>query len=209
VHEDVKFQGIGGHFRHPRGYVGRLCGHLMAIFNADMERAAIEQLQLCGQEHVLEIGFGPGVGVRLLTQRLPAGFVAGVDPSEVMVDQAKRRCADARMLARVDLRVGTASALPWDDGRFDAVCSVNNIPFWDQLERDLIEVRRVMRHGGRLAIAMHEWIAREAIRDGVAAGCSLGAGLPSILESVGFSDVMAWKRRAYSGSALYYAARRS
>ena len=208
MNNGARFHGIAEQFRHPRGYVGRLCGWLMAALNADMERAAIEQLRLSGCEHVLEIGFGPGVGVKVLTQRLPAGFVAGVDPSEVMVHQARRRCREALAQGRVDLRIGTASALPWDNGRFDAVCSVNNVQFWEELDSDLREVHRVTRSGGRLAISVHEWAAREKIPDGTAAGCALGDGLASVLETVGFSDVKAWKRRACSGSALYYAARR-
>jgi hypothetical protein len=71
-------------FALPHGFGGRAVGLVMAVGNADMERKAIGALGLSGDESVLEIGFGPGVGVRMLTKRLLRGFVAGVDPSEVM-----------------------------------------------------------------------------------------------------------------------------
>src|SRR5947209_6334826 len=78
-------------FALPHGFAGRVVGLVMAVGNADMERKAIDALGLSGGESVLEIGFGPGIGVRMLTKRVPCGSVAGADPSEVMIGQATRR----------------------------------------------------------------------------------------------------------------------
>ena len=103
---------IGRQFGLPRGLLGRMAGWLMAVGNADMEREAIEQLALAGHERALEIGCGPGVGLQLLSGRLPTGWAAGIDPSLVMVEQARRRCRRAIAAGRVDVRVGTVSALP-------------------------------------------------------------------------------------------------
>ena len=199
---------VGNQFALPRGAVGRLFGHVMAFFNADMERAVVDQLRLTGDEHVLEIGFGPGVGIACLAELLPAGFVAGVDPSEVMVEQARRRCRSAVAEGRVELRVGCAASLPWPDNRFDKVCAVNNVQLWDAVEPDLGEVRRVLKDGGDIVIAVHAWAAKEAVLAGAAPGRPLGEALPSILAGVGFHGVRAWRARARSGDALYFAARR-
>jgi ubiquinone/menaquinone biosynthesis C-methylase UbiE len=134
----------------------------MAAGNADMEHHAVAALDLRGDEAVLEIGFGPGVGVRRLERRLPGGYVAGVDPSEVMLAQARRRNRRAIAAGRVDLRLGTASALPWPTDRFDGVVSVNNIQEWPSVKDDLGEIRRILKRHGRLSIAVHAWVDKRA-----------------------------------------------
>ena len=136
-------------FALPHGLTGRLAGRLMAVVNADMERAAVSALDLEGDERVLEVGFGPGVGIRLLSGRLPRGAVEGIDPSGVMLTQAVRRNRKAVAQGRVELRLGTSAHLPWPDGRFDAVVSVNNVQEWPSLGSDLAEVRRVLEEHGQ------------------------------------------------------------
>jgi SAM-dependent methyltransferase len=173
----------------------------MALFNVQIERKTIDRLNLAGDEHALEIGFGPGVGLRLLSQRLPRGWVAGIDPSEVMHQQAHRRTRSAIESGRMDLRVGTASSLPWAESSFDAVTSVNNVQLWE-FERDLREVHRVLKEQGRLAVSLYWWIAPRPIH-------RFPMYLAGLLERVGFLDVDAWKSWAGAGPAFFFTARKS
>jgi ubiquinone/menaquinone biosynthesis C-methylase UbiE len=145
-------------FVRPRGMLGRVAGEAMAIFNARLESRAIGLLELTGAERALEIGFGPGVGIGMLVERLPLGSVAGIDPSQTMLDMASGRNRRALDDGKLDLRLGTVSELPWPDQSFDAACTVNNINLWRSLRPDLAEVQRVLAPGGRLAIALHAMI---------------------------------------------------
>jgi len=139
---------------HPRGLVGRILGQIMASLNADMELEAIARLDLRADAHVLEIGFGPGVGIAALAQRLTDGQVAGVDVSAVMVEQARRRAARAARPCPVDLRQASVEHLPWPGASFDAAFSVNCAQFWPDAHAGLQEVMRVVRPGGRIVIAL-------------------------------------------------------
>ena len=194
-------------FALPHGLTGRLAGRLMAVVNADMERAAVSALDLEGDERVLEVGFGPGVGIRLLSGRLPRGAVEGIDPSGVMLTQAVRRNRKAVAQGRVELRLGTSAHLPWPDGRFDAVVSVNNVQEWPSLGSDLAEVRRVLEEHGQLSLAVHEWVAKHA-RDRGDEDRPYAEHLVTALERAGFRGVEGTRRRARSGRALYFTARR-
>lgn len=144
--------GVRRQFGHPSGALGWLVGHVMAIKNRGRGEWAVSLLELQPADRVLEIGFGPGVDVRRVQRLVPDGLVAGVDPSQEMLRQARRRNADGR--ARVDLRMGTAAALPFVDGNFDKVFSGNSVQFWPELEAGLVEVRRVLRPGGRVVISI-------------------------------------------------------
>lgn len=200
-------RGKTNQFALPHGFSGRVVGIIMAFGNADMERKAVKSLGLSGNESVLEIGFGPGVGIRQLTRRLTQGSVAGIEPSDVMIEQATRRNSRTIRDGSVDLRRGTASSLPWEAGRFDAVVSVNNVQEWPSIQGDLQEVRRVLKPGGRLVIAVHAWVDKYAKDRGVPEQ-PWESHIAYALDAAGFSDVHFTKSRAISGRALYFTARK-
>lgn len=127
----------------PQGLLGRLFGRLMGWLNADMQRTAIDQLDLSGSEKVLEVGFGSGIGIQYLVHKLPAKNVAGVEPSNAILSQAVGRLSKMEQRS-VCLRTGTPAQIPWPDQTFDAIVSVNNIQFWN-LPSDLAEIRRVLK----------------------------------------------------------------
>lgn len=141
-------------FARPHGPLGRLAGLLMARMNVAMAEAVAELLDVQPTDHVLEIGFGPGVLIERLARRAGQGLVAGVDPSPVMLDQARRRNRRAIRQGRVELQLGEVSNLPYPDGFFTAAGAVNSVQFWPRPEDDLREVRRVLRHGGRLVLGL-------------------------------------------------------
>ena len=72
-------------FGRPEGVLGRLGGLIMARTNRECAIWVIELLDVGPDENVLEVGFGPGVGIQLLAKRAAAGYVAGIDPSVEMV----------------------------------------------------------------------------------------------------------------------------
>jgi ubiquinone/menaquinone biosynthesis C-methylase UbiE len=84
----------------------------MARTNAACGAWVSELLEIGPDESVLEVGFGPGIVIHLLSKL--AGHVAGIDPSQEMVEQARSRNAKAIVSGRVDLRHGTVEKLPFD-----------------------------------------------------------------------------------------------
>jgi SAM-dependent methyltransferase len=179
----------------PRGMLGRVTGHNMARINAEMNRAMIALLALRGDELALEVGFGPGVGVRLLLDALPRGLVCGVDPSAVMRRQAARRNRAGIRAGRADLRAGTVIGLPWPDAYFDVVCSANTVQVWESLDGGGRELRRVLRRGGRLVLSVHAY-----------AGEDLAGTVPPALRAAGFADVTVRHADDRSGATLHFLA---
>jgi ubiquinone/menaquinone biosynthesis C-methylase UbiE len=141
-------------FGFPTGLLGMVAGWIMGQTGQEHNEWAVSKLDVAPGDTVLEIGSGPGVGVRLLTERATSGFVAGIDPSHVMLRQARRRNAALIQAGRVELLEGNVSVLPFGDHRFDKVVSVNNIMMWPDLHSDLREVSRVLRPGGLLVISL-------------------------------------------------------
>jgi ubiquinone/menaquinone biosynthesis C-methylase UbiE len=139
-------------FARPTGLLGLLGGIIMARLNRAAAVQVIELLDVQSADCVLEIGFGPGVGIEILTQRASAGSVAGIDPSREMVTQAKDRNAQAIAAGRVELRQGSVDHLPFADGAFDKVLSINSMQVWPDAVAGMREVWRVLKAGGRVAL---------------------------------------------------------
>jgi ubiquinone/menaquinone biosynthesis C-methylase UbiE len=139
-------------FGQPRGLLGNLGGRLMARLNRPMNRWVIQLLDVQPHEKVLEIGFGPGVGIELLAAIVTTGVVAGVDASETMVKQARRRNAAAIEAGLVDLQQGSVEQLPYADDTFDKALTVNSLHIWPDVIGGLREIRRVLKRGGKLAV---------------------------------------------------------
>jgi ubiquinone/menaquinone biosynthesis C-methylase UbiE len=145
---------VMGQFGRPRGLAGRLAGWEMTVRPSNRKRNlwAVDLLEVRPADRVLEIGFGPGVAIRALARRASAGFVYGIDHSEVMVRQATARNRAAVERNRVILRLGSAADLPTFGVVFDKVLVVNNFGMWPDPQQGLGELRSVMRPGGRVAI---------------------------------------------------------
>ena len=178
---------VRGQFGRPTGLPGRMAGWVMAHRSSNRRRNAwaVSLLEVERDDRVLEIGFGPGVAIRELSRIAVGGYVCGIDHSEVMVRQAAKRNADDIRLGRVDLRHGRAERLPAFEAPFDKVLAVNAMPFWDRPVARLAELRRVLRTGGRIAIAFQP--RGPGATDEAAA--TTGQTIATALRDAGFCEV--------------------
>jgi ubiquinone/menaquinone biosynthesis C-methylase UbiE len=173
-------------FAHPRGSLGFLVGHLMAVKNGARSRWALGILEPREGERILEIGFGPGVDVARLARAVGTnGFVGGVDVSREMVRQATARNRDAVAARRVELRLGSCERLPFDDASFDAAYATNSAQFWPDVGGCLAEVRRVLRASGRAVVVVQPMARGATDRDALDWREKLRAGM----NEAGFGSV--------------------
>ncbi|MDH3910670.1 MAG: methyltransferase domain-containing protein [Rhodospirillales bacterium] len=205
-------QGSAGlhQFGRPRGRVGWLVGHLMALKNDAMNRAALDHLDLQAGDRVLEIGYGPGRTLKQAARRLERGLAAGLDHSEVMARQAARRCRRLIRQGRVEVKCGGVSEIPYADGSFDKAYAVNCFQFWPSPVNDLREVRRVLRPGGRLVLTIRA--AERPLRFDLArasGGLSRVERARQAMAAAGFEDIAVHRRKAGRLLAVSVVGRRS
>ncbi|MDS4060241.1 MAG: arsenite methyltransferase [Candidatus Contendobacter sp.] len=139
-------------------------------------------------ETVIDLGSGAGFDVFLAARQVgESGRVIGVDMTPEMIAKARAHAQDGGF-HNVEFRLGEIENLPVADGIADVVisnCVVNLSP---DKPRVFTEVFRVLKPGGRLAIA--DVVARttlpEQIRQNLAmyAGCMAGALLVSEMEAI-------------------------
>lgn len=104
-------------------------------------------------ETVLDLGSGSGTDSFLAALQVgPSGRVAGLDMTRAQLDKAER-LRDRAGLRQVSFIEGRIDHLPYDDREFNAVVSNGVINLAPDKERVFAEAARVLRPGGRLAIA--------------------------------------------------------
>ena len=119
-----------------------------ALFEAWASRVA-DAAGIREGQRILDVACGTGILARAAAERAGAsGSVVGLDVNEGMLAVA------ARKAPQVEWRQGAAEALPFEDASFDAVVSQFGLMFFEDRTRALREMFRVLRPGGRLAVAV-------------------------------------------------------
>jgi ubiquinone/menaquinone biosynthesis C-methylase UbiE len=171
-------------------------------------RLLLDRLDLQPGEAVLDVACGPGSVTRpAATEVGPAGRVTGVDLSAAMLAIARAKPA-LPLAGPIDYRRAPADRLPLAGADFDVAACQQGIQFFPSPAAALAELYRVVRAGGRVAIAVWaeieqspafaalEAAVREAAGDELADRYRAGPwGMPDadqlreLLEHAGFDDV--------------------
>ncbi|HWA90396.1 MAG TPA: class I SAM-dependent methyltransferase [Rhizomicrobium sp.] len=169
----------------PSGKTGRIFGWLMARLNRGAYYWTVDQLRTAKPKSLLEIGFGTGHLLKLALQSLTLERAAGVDPSALMVEAARKRLRRAKV--PLDIREGDDTTLP--DGRFDAVLALHSFQFWSDPDAALGRIRARLAPGGRLVLVLrtHKGKAPKWLPNPISRSGNEIAGACAALERAGFS----------------------
>jgi SAM-dependent methyltransferase len=129
---------------------------------------ALELAHVAPGERVLDVATGPGT-LALAAARAGAR-VSAIDFSPQMIAELRAR-QQAEALPEIDARVADATALPYEEGAFDAAFSMFALNLVADRSAAFREIHRVLRHGGRAVVgtptALQKTAAFAAIRDAV------------------------------------------
>lgn len=104
-----------------------------------------------GGGRVLEVSIGPGVNLPFLVDRSDVGEVFGLDISLGQLRRCRRYTA--RKGWEVELTLGNAEGLPFQDDVFESVFHVGGINFFNNQQAAIHEMIRVAKPGTRILIA--------------------------------------------------------
>jgi ubiquinone/menaquinone biosynthesis C-methylase UbiE len=124
-------------------------------------------------ESVIDLGSGSGMDVFFAAQQVgPNGHVVGVDFTVEQLEKA-RALASAAGIGQVELQEGRIDALPVEDESFDCVISNGVINLSPEKDRVFAEAARVLRPGGRLAIA--DIVSEQQLKESIVCDADLWA----------------------------------
>src|ERR1700736_3926688 len=117
-------------------------------------------------EHVLDIGCGSGTTVLELAARVgPGGHVLGADVSDQSVARARQRIAAAG-LRHAEVTVADVSPHPFKQNSFELAFSRFGVMFFSDPRAAFANVRRAMKPGGRVAVAVFRAVSENLFPSG-------------------------------------------
>lgn len=147
--------GLAAQLGRPDGLRGRLVARMLNRANRANVAAAVAAAGLVPGQTGADIGFGGGVGLPLLLDRVgPTGHVHGIDPSPTVLDRAARAFRQQTRSGLLTLQAGSITALPLPDACLDAAITVNTVYFVADLDLAFAELARTLRPDGRAVLGI-------------------------------------------------------
>jgi ubiquinone/menaquinone biosynthesis C-methylase UbiE len=143
---------LAGQLRQPEGSLGIKVGENMNKGNRLMNLETIKQIEISGNDNILEIGMGNGFFVRDIITAAQNVKYTGCDFSETMIREATDLNHSFSPNAKFVL--SDARHLPFSDALFDKVFTVNTIYFWEDAKQVLAEIRRVLKPNGTFIVTL-------------------------------------------------------
>lgn len=139
-------------FSKPTGKLGKILAKGFAFGHKDFYKNTASVAELTESDELLEIGFGAGMFINKYAKHIK--HIAGLDISPDMVELAKEINSKLFYEKKLELIEGNILSLPWSDNTFSVIISIESFFFWENVEKALLEIYRVLKPGGRIVIEM-------------------------------------------------------
>ncbi len=125
---------------------------LSAGVDVSWRKKAIKQLQSLQPQYILDVATGTG-DVAILTQKmLHPKKITGIDISEGMLELGRKKIEKLGLKTEIELVQGDSETIHFADNSFDAVTVAFGVRNFQNLEKGLTEMLRVLKPGGKLVV---------------------------------------------------------
>ena len=115
-------------------------------------KRVIRKLAASNPHRVLDVATGTADVAILSAQAIPNATFVGVDIANQMLDIGRGKIRDQALQERIMLETGDSEQLRFADNSFDAATVAFGVRNFEDLEKGLSEMRRVLRPGGQLLV---------------------------------------------------------
>jgi demethylmenaquinone methyltransferase / 2-methoxy-6-polyprenyl-1,4-benzoquinol methylase len=114
-------------------------------------KKVIKYLSSFKPAHILDVATGTG-DLAIACLKTGAKQITGVDISENMLARGRQKISDKKLIDRISLQYGDSENLPFEGGHFDAVTVAFGVRNFENLDKGLAEMYRVLKPGSPIAI---------------------------------------------------------
>ena len=141
----------------PTGLKGTIAGRIMNIIHAGFYKKIITDYIICDKNdakecHVLDIGCGGGITLKLFSSESSVKKTCGIDYSIEMVKLAKKLNQKKITKKTVEILKADVLKIPYGNDSFNIVTAFDTINFWPDHNKALSEIKRVLKINGKFFI---------------------------------------------------------
>lgn len=177
-------------FKKPGGLFGNYFSNLMEKGNRRNYDVLINEINIQPNDKLLEIGYGPGIGIKLILEKCNSCIVHGIDFSKLMYRKASDLNRNFILDKKVELIFGDFLTSSIESNYYDKVICLNVIYFWDQLHIPFQKIISVLNNNGIFCFYMahKDYLIKKKFPDSVFNKYSIEE-VVSALSKAGFSKV--------------------
>ncbi len=112
----------------------------------------VQSIRASNAKEVLDVATGTGDLAIEIAKEIPYAHITGYDLSQKMLDVGIQKIKELGLNEQIDMIKGDAEKMPFDDEHFDAITVAFGVRNFEQLEKGLLEMRRVLQSGKTLYI---------------------------------------------------------
>ncbi|MEO6962970.1 MAG: class I SAM-dependent methyltransferase [Puia sp.] len=125
---------IASQFKRPSGLFGIFSSNIMIKGNKNKYIKLIEDLDLRPLDSILEIGYGPGIGIHMITEKCNTCTIRGIDFSNLMYKKATQLNRRFINGGNVQLQKGDFLKMPSTGKMYNKIFCLNVVYFWNELK---------------------------------------------------------------------------
>ena len=125
---------------------------LSAGIDVRWRKTAIRKLADIDPKIILDVATGTADVAIMLTRILKPAKIVGIDISDGMLQLGRKKIEHLGLGSTIELLNGDSEAIKFADSTFDAVTVAFGVRNFENLEKGLAEIRRVLKPGGRLVV---------------------------------------------------------
>ena len=125
---------------------------LSAGIDVRWRKKALQRLQPLQPKHILDVATGTADVAIMADRLLQPEKIIGIDISAGMLDAGRVKLQTKGLSERIELQLGDSETINFPDASFDAVTVAFGVRNFENLEKGLAEIYRVLKPGGRLVV---------------------------------------------------------
>lgn len=126
--------------------------HLLSVgIDKRWRKKAVKMLKATKPKHILDIATGTG-DFAIASLKLNPEKVVGLDISSGMLEKGREKMQKKGYADKIDMVLGDSENIPYEDNTFDAITVGFGVRNFENLEKGLAEMLRVLKPGGQAAI---------------------------------------------------------
>ena len=177
-------------FKKPGGLLGNYFSNLMENGNRRNYEVLINELNIQQDDKILEIGYGPGLGIGLILGKCNSCHIHGIDFSKLMYKKASELNRKSILDKNLKLFLGDFLSFPIEPNYYDKIFCLNVIYFWENLNEPFQKIKSALNNSGIFCFYMahKDYLIKEKYSNSIFNKYSIEE-VTSALYEAGFSKV--------------------
>lgn len=162
--EKTKKEQVADMFDKIAGKYDKLNRFLSARTDIGWRKKAIRKLKKDNPRHILDVATGTADMALLAYKMLKPDRITGIDISEGMLELGRKKIEKEELEDKIQLQLGDSETINFAENTFDAVMVAFGVRNFENLEKGLAEMLRVLKPGGRLVVLEFSKPRRPAVK---------------------------------------------